>query len=193
MKISILYGSLRDNSNTKKLLLPFMDELKRHKAELDFITVKNLHIEPCTACWVCQDIFSKPGCPKNDDMNLIYDSVQKADCIVFASPVYSWYCTPPFKAVMDRLVYGMNKYYGKEPGPCLWKNKKLALITTCGYEIEAGAGVFEEGVRRYAKHSNLHYLGMLAVRDIESKTAFTNDKTVKLAKQFANKVISSLE
>jgi len=34
------------------------------------------------------------------------------DLLVLASPIYSWYCSPPMKAVLDRLVYGMNKYYG---------------------------------------------------------------------------------
>lgn len=51
------------------------------------------------------------------------------------------------KSVMDRLVYGMNKYYGDLEGPYLWEGKKRALITTCGYEIEVGTGVFEEGLR----------------------------------------------
>lgn len=37
-----------------------------------------------------------------------------------ATPIYSWYCTPPMKALLDRLVYGMNKYYGDEKGPSLW-------------------------------------------------------------------------
>ena len=193
MKVSILFGSLRNNSNNKLLLQPFITELQNNNVEVDFLTLKDMHIEPCTACWRCQDIFNKPGCPKKDDMEIIYSSVLEADCIVFASPIYSWYCTPPLKAVMDRLVYGLNKYYGTEPGPCLWKNKKLALVTTCGYEIEEGAGVFEEGVKRYAKHSNLHYLGMLAVRDLDSKTEFTNDKAVALAKNYAHTVIHSIK
>jgi len=166
--------------------------LKRFGADVDYITLKDKHIEPCTACWTCQNIFEEPGCPKNDDMNLIYEAVLKSDCIIFASPIYSWYCTPPMKAVMDRLVYGMNKYYGDSEGPCLWKGKKCALITTCGYEIEDGTGVFEEGLRRYSKHSNLQYIGKLAVRDIDGKEYFQNKSAVKAAKKFAKKVFNSL-
>ena len=192
MRICILFGSLRNNSNTALLLQPFINELKRFGADVDYITLKDKHIEPCTACWTCQNIFEEPGCPKNDDMNLIYEAVLKSDCIIFASPIYSWYCTPPMKAVMDRLVYGMNKYYGDSEGPCLWKGKKCALITTCGYEIEEGAGVFEEGLRRYSKHSNLQYIGKLAVRDIDGKEYFQNKSAVKAAKKFAKKVFNSL-
>ncbi len=192
MRICILFGSLRNNSNTALLLQPFMDELKGLGTEVDILTIKDMHIEPCTACWTCQNVFEGPGCPKNDDMNKIYESVLKSDCIIFASPIYSWYCTPPMKAVMDRLVYGMNKYYGDTEGPCLWEGKKCALVTTCGYEIEAGAGVFEEGLRRYCKHSNLHYLGKLAARDIDGKSYFKSETVVNSARDFANKVYNSL-
>jgi multimeric flavodoxin WrbA len=192
MRICILFGSLRENSNTGLLVQPFIAELERLGAAIDFITLKDKNIEPCTACWTCQNIFEEPGCPKNDDMKIVYDAVLKSDCIIFASPIYSWYCTPPMKAVMDRLVYGMNKYYGDTEGPCLWEGKKCALVTTCGYEIEEGAGVFEEGLRRYSKHSNLHYLGKLAVQDIDGKSYFQNESAVNAAKEFAVKVYDSL-
>jgi multimeric flavodoxin WrbA len=192
MRICILFGSLRENSNTGLLVQPFIAELERLGAAIDFITLKDKNIEPCTACWTCQNIFEEPGCPKNDDMKIVFEAVLKSDCIIFASPIYSWYCTPPMKAVMDRLVYGMNKYYGDTEGPCLWEGKKCALVTTCGYEIEEGAGVFEEGLRRYSKHSNLHYLGKLAVQDIDGKSYFQNESAVNAAKEFAVKVYDSL-
>lgn len=192
MRVCILFGSLRNNSNTAILLQPFIDELKRLGAEVDYLTIKDMHIEPCTACWTCQNVFEEPGCPKNDDMNKVYESVLKSHCIVFASPIYSWYCTPPMKAIMDRLVYGMNKYYGDIEGPCLWKGKKCALVTTCGYEIEDGAGVFEEGLRRYSKHSNLSYLGKLAVQDIEGKSYFKCESVVNAAQDFANKIYHAI-
>ena len=193
MKVSILFASLRKNSNTKLLLQPFVEKLESENIEVDFISLKELKIDSCSACWLCQDNFLEPGCSKHDDMHIIYKSVLESDCIIFATPIYSWYCTPPLKAAMDRLVYGMNKYYGKKPGPCLWKGKQLGIVTTCGYEISQGAGVFEEGVKRYAEHSNLNYLGMLAVRDTDTKAVFSNEETISLANQYANKVIEAIK
>lgn len=46
-----------------------------------------------------------------------FDKVLESDMLILAIPIYSWYCTPPMKAFIDRLVYGMNKYYGDEKGP----------------------------------------------------------------------------
>jgi multimeric flavodoxin WrbA len=126
-------------------------------------------------------------------MGGIFDSVLSCDCLVFASPVYSWYCTPSLKAVMDRLVYSMNKYYGDTEGPCLWEGKCLALVTTCGYDLEHGAGVLEEGLRRYAVHSRLTYLGKLAVRDIDGIQSFTNEAAVSAARDFARTVFQAVK
>jgi multimeric flavodoxin WrbA len=57
MRICILFGSLRENSNTGLLVQPFIAELERLGAAIDFITLKDKNIEPCTACWTCQNIF----------------------------------------------------------------------------------------------------------------------------------------
>ena len=79
---------------------------------------------------------------------MIFDSVLSCDMILLASPIYSWYCTAPMKAVLDRLVYGLNKYYGEQKGPSLWAGKKVALITTCGYSPDKGADIWEEGITK---------------------------------------------
>lgn len=192
MKITILLGSVRRDSNTEIVVDQFIDEVNRHCIETDKILIKDLLIENCDACWICQDVFDKPGCMKNDDMNIIYSSIQNSDCIIFASPIYSWYCTPPLKAVMDRLVYGMNKYYGKIEGSSLWKGKLLGLITTCGYDIEEGAGVFEEGLKRYSKHSRLDYIGKLAIQDIEGKDHFRSIDSNKKIREYAKLVVEKL-
>ncbi len=193
MKISILLGHVRDNSNTVIVVEQFIEEVKKQGADIDSIIIKDLNIEHCNACWTCQDIFDRPGCPKQDDMHVIYSSVQNSDCIIFASPIYSWYCTPPMKSVIDRLVYGMNKYYGKVEGPCLWEGKLAGLITTCGYDIEAGAGVYEEGLKRYSKHSKLNYIGKLAIRDIDGKAHFSSAASRQTINAYAKKVVEELK
>lgn len=193
MKVTILLGSVRSNSNTEIVVDQFIKEINKQSIETQKIIIKDLKIEHCNACWTCQDVFERPGCPKNDDMDKIYSSIQNADCIIFASPIYSWYCTPPMKAVMDRLVYGMNKYYGKTEGPCLWEGKLLGLITTCGYDIEEGAGIYEEGLKLYSKHSRLEYIGKLAIQDIEGKDHFKSVDTYKKICKYTNQVVEKLQ
>ncbi|MGM9975292.1 MAG: NAD(P)H-dependent oxidoreductase [Clostridiaceae bacterium] len=61
-------------------------------------------------------------------MQEIFDKIFSYDVIVLATPIYSWYCTPPMKALLDWLVYGMNKYYGNTKGPSLWEGKSCTLF-----------------------------------------------------------------
>lgn len=122
-------------------------------------------------------------------MHLIFDAVMKSDLIVIASPIYSWYCTAPTKMVLDRLVYGMNKYYGDKKGPSLWAGKGVALITTCGYKPEKGADLWEEGMKRYCRHSQLEYRGMLAERHLGYNTVFMDDGKAERARAFAEELL----
>lgn len=188
MKFCILFGSPRKNGNTYQLLKPFVDELEVHRAQYDVISLYDRHIEPCTACLTCQKDWTVFGCRFSDDAQDIFDKVYTSDVIILATPIYSWYCTPPMKALLDRLVYGMNKYYGTEKGPSLWKGKKVAILTTCGYRPEKGADLFEEGMKRYCKHSQLEYAGMLTERDLGFKSGFMKDEQAEHSREFARQL-----
>jgi len=189
MRICILMGSPRLQGNTATLLKPFIERLVEKGAVAEYITLSDKHIEPCTDCRVCQDIYDSFGCPLNDDLQPIFDSALQADCIVWATPIYSWLCTAPMKAVLDRFMRGMNKYYGQKRERPLWEGKKFAIVTTCGYDIEYAAELFEESLRRYCKHSRLTYIGKLGVQDTGGNIAnFQNEAAVASAKSFADAV-----
>lgn len=67
---------------------------------------------------------------RRDDLAPIADEVLHSDLLILATPIYSWYCPGPMKNVLDRFVYGFNKYYGTKKGPSLWAGKKVALFVT---------------------------------------------------------------
>ena len=133
------------------------------------------------------------GCSIQDDVPRLAEKILKSDLLVLATPIYSWYCTPPMKALLDRLVYGLNKYYGKEKGPSLWRGKRMAILTTCGYPPEKGADLFQEGMRRYCRHSQLSYAGMLAQRHLGYDTVFMDREKERQARAFARKLAGEEE
>lgn len=92
------------------------------------------------------------------------------------------------KALLDRLVYGMNKYYGAEKGPALWAGKKVASVVTCGYPPEKGAGLWESGLKRYCRHSRLSYLGTLAEYGKGYHCVFLDSKKERRAAAFAKRI-----
>ncbi len=192
MKCCVLFASPRNNGNTSSILLPFLTEMEKAGNTCEVISLYAKEIEPCRACRTCQREKKGFGCKISDDMQEIFDSVFKNDLLILATPIYSFYCTPPMKATLDRLVYGMNKFYGEEKGEALWEGKKLAIITSCGYRPEKGADLFEEGIKRYCKHSKLVYLGMLAERDLGYNTEFMTPEKRENAIAFAKKLCLSV-
>ena len=193
MNYCILMGSPRKSGNTAALLKPFVEELTSCGVQHNLIWLYDQTIQPCVACRVCQTDWFAFGCQYHDDMQELFKGILACDLIVLATPIYSWYCTPPMKALLDRLVYGMNKYYGDIKGPSLWEGKKLALITTCGYRPENGADLWENGMKRYCKHSKLQYIGMLSERDPGYKSVFMDEEKDSHARLFARSLYDAVK
>lgn len=188
MKYCVLMGSPRKSGNTAALLKPFIEELHLFGGEVDLVYLYDKEIRSCIGCRICQKDWTVFGCHFQDDVQELFDQILEVDTIILAGPIYSWYCTAPMKALLDRLVYGMNKFYGEEKGPSLWSGKNLALLTTCGYRPEKGCDLWVEGMKRYAKHSNLHYLGNLAERHLGYQTQFMDEEKEKNARTYAKEI-----
>ena len=221
MQTAVIFrGSPRKNGNTNALTDVVAERLRSKGWSVREFELYDMHIEPCLACRQCQQDWNTVNCAREDDMAQIFDAVERSQLLILATPVYSWYCTPPMKAMLDRLVYAMNMYYGvgeqqpggtpneaagvedcrpqecrlqdrrSQRGPSLWQGKRVALITTCGYPPEKGADLLEEGIRRYCKHSQLRYEGMLCARHMGYDTVFMDEEKQRLACAFAGKLIS---
>ncbi len=189
MNILVLMGSPRKNGNTYQITEPFMKEAEKLGAEIKSVFLYDKDIKGCTSCRGCQENWNEPACVIKDDMQEVFEAAVWADLIVLSTPIYSWFCTAPMKAVLDRLMYGMNKFYGEEKGPTLFKGKKMAIITTCGYRPEKGADIFEESIKRYCKHVTAEYVGMLAERFLGYKTVFMDETKEENAINFARKIV----
>lgn len=172
MKVLIIQSS--PQGSTKSLAAKLNIALTAYGENVEVVDLSTLSIEPCNGCGTCQE---KDGvfCLHVDDGLYVANKVLESDLVIFASPVYSWYCTAEMKALLDRLVYMLNKYYGKTMAApkdhSLWENKQVAILTTSGYKAKNGVDIFEEGFRRYCWHSRLNYRGVCAVQasDIENK------------------------
>ena len=184
---AIFRGSPRKQGNTNILTDIFAERLKASGIQVRDHSLYDMDIRPCLACRACQKDWNSISCSQKDDMDKIFEAVRSSDLLVLATPIYSWYCTPPMKAMLDRLVYAMNMYYGEERGPSLWAGKRMALITTCGYRPEKGSDLFEEGMKRYCRHSALTYTEMLCERHMGYKVPFMDDLKRERAEAFAER------
>ena len=186
--IAVFRSSPRKHGNTNSLTDYVVERLKELGCCVTEFDLTEMNISPCTSCRQCQYDWEKIVCVQDDDMAEIFDAVTKSDLLLLATPIYSWYCTPPMKAMLDRLVYAGNKYYGDKPGPALCKGKSIALVTTCGYPPEKGADLFEEGLKRYCRHSQMKYIGKICERNMGYDTEFIDDQKIAHAKAFAEQI-----
>lgn len=186
MKYTILMGSPKRDGNTAALLRPFMEENQDMGIEQDVIWLYERNIQPCLGCKTCQNQKDCLGCIHEDDFQVIFNSIQSSDVLILATPIYSWFCTPPMKALMDRLIYAGCKYYGDEKQRSAYWMKQVATITTCGYEPGKGADLWEEGLRRWCKHGDMDYLGMYCHRDMGKKEAFMTEQVEFDVRDFAH-------
>lgn len=191
MNILILMGSPRRNGNTAELCKPVVEELRALGAQVRYLALADMRIQPCLGCYACQNVAGEYGCVQKDDMYTVVEQILWADCVIFATPIYSWYCTAPMKAVLDRH-YGLNKFYGTAEGS-LWAGKYVAILATHGYDRAYAAEPFETGIRRLCQHSGLSYLEMYSVRDEDNLASFQTEEAREGAKRFARRLLARME
>lgn len=188
MKFCILMGSPRLNGNTAELCKPFVLELEKAGSEVKYITLADKQIASCKSCYACQDVNGEYGCVQKDAMYEVVNAILWADCIVLATPIYSWYCTAEMKAVLDRH-FGLNKFYRSAKGS-LWADKRVALLLTHGYEREYATPPFVMGIQRLCEHSSLQYCGMYSVRDIDDLASFKTQEAINGSEEFAHQLLA---
>ena len=191
MRFLVLMGSPRPQRNTAEVCKNFISRLGELGQEVQYLQLSKLNIASCKGCYSCQNVTGEYGCPQKDDMYKVVEEVLRADCIVLATPIYTWYCTAEMKLVLDRF-YGMNKFYGTGEGR-LWEGKAMAVISTHGYPREQAADTFETGIERLCRHSDLRWLGGMSLRDEDDYDSFVTPEAVKSARDFADELVLALK
>ncbi len=137
-KILLLNGSPRgENSNSYKISRAFLRGFGED-TELNIINVPKLNIRPCLGCYSCW----KRGdgkCVLRDDMADIYRDIEDADMIVASFPLYFFGIPSQMKTLLDRLLPLTLPYNGDNNSPSKewrdpsWDEKKLVVVSSCGY------------------------------------------------------------
>ena len=193
MNYTILMGSPRREGNTAALLRPFLEENEKLGIHQEVIWLYDQNIQPCVGCKTCQDVAGKLGCVHQDDFEAIYQKVLDSDLVVLATPIYSWFCTPPMKAAMDRLIYAGCKYYGSQKQKSTLAGRKLMTFATCGYPLEKGTDLWGAALLRWCKHSEMEYLGMYCHRDTGIKEDFMNERIEADVRNYAHALYKAVE
>ncbi len=100
MKILGITGSPRKNGNTEILMSEVLKVGREAGFDTEMFRMSEKSVAPCDACGVC---FEAGACIVQDDMQELYAMLERADAVIFGSPVYFGTVSAQMKAVMDRM------------------------------------------------------------------------------------------
>ncbi len=115
-------GSPRRGGNSELLLDAALAGAAGEGAEVQKVVLSELSFSGCTSCNKCAN---GHDCVLQDDMELVYSSLDRADVIILASPLYFEGLSSQMKAMIDRgQVYWVRKYALRRQG----KRRRGAMI-----------------------------------------------------------------
>ena len=98
-KVLILSTSPRRNSNSEALALAFAEGAREKGHEVEFVCLREKELRFCQGCFACQ----KTGkCVIRDDMQQIVPKMERAEVLVFATPIYYYEMSGQMKTLLDR-------------------------------------------------------------------------------------------
>ncbi len=100
MRVLGIVGSPRKNGNTEILMKEALKAINESGGETEMFLMSEKQVAPCDACGTC---FQLESCVIKDDMQELYEMMERADAIIFGSPVYFGSVSAQMKAVMDRM------------------------------------------------------------------------------------------
>ena len=165
-KVVAISGSLRmENSNTSRILTPFLEGMKEAGASVELFYAKRLNVKPCAGELYCWN--KKPGqCHINDDMQLLYPKLYDADILVFATPVYIP-LPGEMQNLINRLVPLLDPVLKRRNGRTRVrfhtdvKINKIALVSASGWWEIGNFGTVLRIIKEFAEDASVEFAGAL--------------------------------
>ncbi len=169
MRVLGIAGSARRDGNTDRLLAEVLRGAASKGAEVKTIALRDLKYIPCQACGTCL----KTGiCQYRDDMQTVYDELERADRIVLASPIHFMSVTAQMKAMIDRCqALWARKYLLKLPPLGDRRERKGLFISVAGRKV---ANVLDGAlvtIKSLFTVLDVTYAGELLFRNVDEKGA----------------------
>ena len=169
MRVLGIAGSPRRGGNTDILLKEVLKGAASRGAEVKTIILSRLKIAPCQHCDACLET---GRCKVKDDMQMVYDELERADRIVLASPVHFMGVTAQAKAMIDRCqALWARKYRLKIPPLGNKRERKGLFISVGGTKL---AKLFQPAlatVKSLFKVLDIAYAGELVFPGVDEKGA----------------------
>lgn len=159
MQVLVIIGSPRKGNSYQvaQQIERLLTQMQEVQCEYVFLTEVNL--QPCRGCYQCM-ARGEEQCPLQDERATLVHKMQRADGVIFVSPVYTANVTGLMKNFMDRIAYNAHRpaFVGKpamlvttSAGPGTKDTlKALSWFQYPGFEIVSQIGLVVSRSPRYA-------------------------------------------
>jgi len=161
-------GSPRRGGNTETLLEAALQGVRQVGCQVEVLRLNSMRFQACQNCGGCR----KTGrCVLEDDLEPVYDRIDRVNRLIVASPVYFYGVTAQTKAFIDRMqAFWSRKYLLRERAYRQQDPARqgvfLSVAASRGRKIFSGA-VLE--VRYALDAMGFLYVGELLVRGVDAR------------------------
>lgn len=176
--VLIINGSCRKGGNTDKLISMTEEGAKCLDINIIKHVLRNKSIENCNGCYYC---YKNTRCSIKDDMQEIYNDIEKTDLMILASPMYWWSVTGLMKTFIDRLYL----YYPKSNTPLIAGKKLLMMVPMNVNPSQHGEAVYQSEIEPLKMTSKYIFkrLGIVLL-DIKFYPGLNNKASIKEHKEY---------
>lgn len=165
INVLAIYGSHRRGQNSDILIDKLLEGIGSDEVSVEKVYASSQGIKSCTACEGC---YKLGRCIIKDEMQSIYQSIDKADIVISSSPVYFYTVTSEMKKLIDRCqAVWASKY--KTVNPIISKKHRVGYIACTAGEPESRS-YFDCTVKVFElfyKCINTELIGSLLVSNVD--------------------------
>lgn len=161
--VAINGSAKMEKGNTALVLKPLLDGMREAGASVELFYAKRLNVKPCTGEFHCWN--KKLGqCYIDDDMQMLYPKLGKADVLVLATPVYI-----PLPGEMQNLINRLcplvepilefREGRTRARFHAEVNIRKIVLVSTCGWWEMGNFGTVLRIAEELAKDADVEFAG----------------------------------
>jgi multimeric flavodoxin WrbA len=175
-KILAIVGSPRKGKTYQAI-----KSLEENSPEIDLniLMLNELDIGLCKGCYLCNSR-GEEYCPLKDDRDTILAEMEKADGIIFASPVYVNHITGTMKNFIDRLGFLAHR-------PNYFDKQAMVMATCKSFGADIVTGYLEDIVNVFGLNVTAK-LGLKITTGSEKEDQQNHMKAVKVFDEFIESI-----
>ncbi len=169
MKTLVIQGSPKKQGQTQQMVDHFVKHLDGEVEIIRVFDQKPVH--PCMDCKQCE---SKDYCAQKDYFVAILDKIEKADCIVLASPMWFGNVSGTLMSFLSRLQVLDNGYRVRKDRQHRWDKCAFLLMST-GAKWNSMAKSVEATIEFYTKAIDALLLDCVYANKTDALSAKDNE------------------